>query len=122
MPIVDIHVVMPDGDRSSSGKAQALATKLGALLQASPGRVWVRMHALAAVDYAENAVEVGDDELPVFVTVLHAHPPQGEALAREAHAIAREVASVLGRAPGRVHIEYVPPGAGRIAFGGKLVT
>jgi hypothetical protein len=105
-----------------SGTARTLATTLGALLQAPPGRVWVRMHNLAAVDYAENNVKVGGHELPVFVTILHARPPQGGELAREALAIARAVAIVLDRDAERVHVEYAPAGAGRIAFGGKLVT
>jgi hypothetical protein len=122
MPILDVDLVVPDGAALPSGLARSLADRLGAVLQAPPGRVWVRLHALAATRYAENDVAVGADELPVFVTILHAHPPEGEARAREASAIASEVASVLGRNAERVHVEYAPAGAGRVAFGGKLVT
>lgn len=59
--------------------------------------------------------------LPVFVTVLHAHMPDGDALAAEAQAITLAVAACLACPPECVHVQYAPEAAGRQAFGGRLV-
>lgn len=121
MPIVDvISVSGPDGGRCDGG-AQAIADAIGRALGAEPGRVWVRLAVWPASDYAENDVVLADYEWPVFVTVLHASPPQGEARACEVATLTAAVAQCLRRPAERVHLEYAPPGAGRIAFGGRLV-
>ena len=117
MPIVDIHWVgvLP---ASADDLAGGLADAIGDALQQPPGRVWVRMHPVA--HYAENGVpRVGAP--PVFVTLLHARPPAGEALKAEVAAVTAAVAAASGRPPERVHLEYAAPGAGRVAFGGRLV-
>lgn len=113
---------MADGEAPAPGLAQTVADSLGQVFGAEPGRVWVRLERIDRGHYAENGCAVDDDELPVFVHVLHARLPVGEALAAEARSIAGEVAAVLKRSADRVHVEYAPPGAGRIAFGGRLVT
>jgi phenylpyruvate tautomerase PptA (4-oxalocrotonate tautomerase family) len=115
MPIVDIEVV---GD--AGAPAQTLADALGQAFGSAPGQTWVRLRYLDAGAYAENECAVGADERPVFVTVLHAHPPQGDALVVELRAVTHAVAQCLSRAPQRVHVQYAPPGAGRQAFGGVL--
>ncbi len=61
------------------------------------------------------------DEQPVFVTVLHAHPPQGDARAQEAAALTQAVARALARPPERVHVQYAAAAAGRQAFGGEML-
>lgn len=43
-------------------------------------------------------------------------------LVAEVLALTQAVAACLGRPPGQVHIQYAPPGSGRQAFGGTLVT
>jgi len=91
------------------------------VLSCAPGRVWVRLRYLDYKCYAENEVLLSVDALPVFVTVMHAHLPVGDALGVEALAIAHAVAQVVGRSAERVHVEYAPAGAGRQAFGGVLV-
>lgn len=121
MPILDIHIVISESEILPDDLATTLATALGNLLGAGPGRVWLRLHPLAARHYAENATPINPDQLPVFVTVLHATLPGSEVLAVQAQAIAHVVAQCVGRTHEWVHIEYAPAGAGRIAFGGKLV-
>ena len=79
------------------------------------------MTALPAGQYAENGATVEDNDLPVFVRVLHADWPEEGTRSKEAAALAASVASCLGRQVEHVHIEYAPPGRGRVAFGGRLV-
>ncbi len=123
MPILDIELVQLDGEPAPAASlTQALADAAGRVLGSAPGRTWVRVHALGASQYAENGVAVAPTGLPVFVTVLHAHPPQRETLVAEVLALTRAVAACLGRPPAQVHVQYAGPGAGRQAFGGTLVT
>ena len=100
--------------------AEALADVIGDALNLAPGRVWVRLQPLPADHYAENGGPL-QGALPVFVGIVHAHPPVGAALKAEVTALAQAVAGVCGRPAERVHLEYAPAGAGRIAFGGRLV-
>lgn len=121
MPIVDVRVVAgPDG-MPALPSARDLADALSTIFGAPPGRVWVRLAALPPAHYAENGVDAQDTPLPVFVTVLHARPPEGDARAAEAMAVATAVARVCGRTTALVHVEYAAPGHGRMAFGGHLV-
>ncbi len=113
---------MAAGETPAPGLAQSLADSLGEVFRAEPGRVWVRLERIDRGHYAENGCVVGDGELPVFVRVLHARLPGTGELAIEARSIAERVAAVLERPADRVHVEYAPPGAGRVAFGGRLVT
>lgn len=121
MPIVDVSVVMESGRVVQAEWARAIADALGYALQLPPGRLWVRLQTLPAGQYAENAAEVSTAELPVFVTILHARPPGGVSLEEEVQVITRVVAETLGRPASHVHLEYATPGAGRLAFGGRLV-
>ena len=121
MPIVDIEIVCVPAADSGAISARALADALGESFGTPPGRTWVRLHYLDSRAFAENAVEVSASELPVFVTVLHAHPPEGAARATEVIGVTNAVARCVARPPGQVHVQYSPPGAGRQAFGGKLV-
>ena len=122
MPIVDIEQVH-GGERAGTpaASAAALADALGAVFGSAPGRTWVRLRGLPAGDYAENDGPLDAGDLPVFVTVLLAHWPVGEALARQARQITEAVAGCLGIAAERVHVQYAPEAAGRQAFGGRLV-
>lgn len=119
MPIIDAQVVVTDGTRLPPGTAKALADSLAEVFTAPPGRVWVRLGLLPAGSYAEN----GDSPVvqPVFLRVLQADVPAPEALASQSRAIARAVGTCLGRLPEHVHVEYAPPGRGRVAFGGELL-
>ncbi len=121
MPIIDIRPVVASSHSVSAGMTQALAKAIADVLNAGPGRVWVRIAKISEEDYAENGAPIEGAELPVFVTVLHANWPIVSARAGEARALSGAVASCFGRAVERVHVEYAPPGRGRVAFGGKLV-
>ena len=121
MPIVDVLVVCKTPEQVRSVSAQALADSLGQVFGSAPGHTWVRTQTTAATGYAENGVRLADSELPAFVTVTHSHLPESEALAIEARAVTAAVAKCIGRTNELVHVQYAPPGAGRQAFGGKLV-
>ena len=121
MPIVDIELVCDSKAEFATASARALADAIGQVLGSEPGHTWVRLRFLASNAYAENQATVEGADLPAFVTVLHAHPPNGEALATEAMALTLAVAQCLARATDRVHVQYAPAAAGRQAFGGTLV-
>lgn len=120
MPIVDVEIV--GGAPAAPSSAQALADALGQAFGSAPGHAWVRVRLLDRLSYAENGVALGPSDWPVFVTVQHALLPEGAALQAELTAVTRAVAHSLGRAPERVHVQYAQPGAGRQAFGGRLVA
>lgn len=121
MPIVDIEIVSRSGFAFRRVSPQALADALGKVFAVPPGRTWVRLRMLEASRYAENESALGKDDLPAFVTILHAHPPEAAALGEELAAVTGVVARLLGRSPERVHVQYAPAAAGRQAFGGNLV-
>jgi phenylpyruvate tautomerase PptA (4-oxalocrotonate tautomerase family) len=118
MPIIDIEIVTDE--LLDTRLARALADALGAALHTPAGQAWVRLRRLPTDAYAENGVSASDD-LPAFVTVLRAQPPDGAALAAEVAAVTEVIAARLGRPRERVHVEYAPAAAGRMAFGGRLV-
>ena len=119
MPIVDALIVVESGGSVPEGAAKVLADALARVFASPPGRVWVRVEALPASRFAEN----GDTPhiRPVFLRVLHADSPAPAVLAIQAAEIARAVGGCLGCAPELVHIEYAPPGRGRVACGGNLL-
>jgi hypothetical protein len=122
MPILDMECVLPAGSAVASvGTAQRLADAAGRVFGSKPGRTWVRLRTLDAAAYAENDARLDADSLPVFVTVLHAHVPVGAALAAQVMALTQAVADALGVDAQRVHVQMAPAGAGRQAFGGRLV-
>ena len=121
MPIVEVRPVVSASRKLPSDAAQTLADSIARVLGAKTGRVWVRMTELQSGKYAENGATVEDDDLPIFVQILHADWPDEEARVKEAEELAEAVASSLMRPVEHVHVEYAPPGRGRVAFGGKLV-
>ena len=119
MPVLDVcwvGALPPDADVLT----QRLADVVGDALGVAPGRVWVRLAQLPAGHYAENGGHL-QGPLPLFVRVQHARPPAGPALQTEVAALTAALAAASGRSAERVHLEYAPSGAGRIAFGGRLV-
>jgi len=121
VPIFDIRFVASDSTTAQSPSAQELADALGKALGSQPGQTWVLLHAHPAALYAENEVRLTEADYPVFVTVLLAHPPDARARLEQVRAITAAVASCMVRPEERIHVEYAPSGAGRLAFGGKLV-
>jgi hypothetical protein len=121
MPLVEVEIVGEDESMRGRVSAHALADALGQVLGSPAGRTWLRLRRLDSADYAENGVAGGESGGPVFVTVQHAQLPTGAALVAEVAAVTQVVALCVGRAPDRVHVNYATPGAGRLAFGGRLV-
>jgi phenylpyruvate tautomerase PptA (4-oxalocrotonate tautomerase family) len=120
MPILEVELVQSLRGDVPAGAVQILAERVGELLGAQPGHTWVKLRRLARADYAESGGPVPDELAPVFVTVLEAAPPAGEALAARTTALARTIGEVLERSASEVHVLYLPPALGRIAFGGRL--
>lgn len=114
MPIIDVEIV---GAHDPRPDPAALARALAAATGSAPRGTWLRLRRLPEDDYGEG--EPGHP-LPVFVTVLRAQLPAESELESEAAEIARSVAKACGRAAENVHVLYLPPAAGRIAFGGTL--
>ena len=121
MPLVALQLVLPPGSTPPRGLTQTVADALGKVLDCGPGQVWVRVGSISSTEYAENLVVVGESELPVFVTLLHAELPPSEFRAAEALRVCEAIARCVGRQVERVHLEYAPLGRGRLAFGGKLL-
>jgi phenylpyruvate tautomerase PptA (4-oxalocrotonate tautomerase family) len=122
MPIIDVELVFASKREAPLVSASALASALGAVFGSPPGRTWVRVRSLPSSSYAENECEVSPEQLPVFVTVLQAHGPAGDALAKQVREVTQAVASCLSLPPQQVHVQYAPEAAGRQAFGGNLVS
>ena len=121
MPIVDVELVSESEAEFSAISAEMLANALGVALGSQPGHTWVRLRYLNNTCYAENLAARSQVELPVFVTVLLAHPPVQLALAEQVAAVTQAVANAVGRCREVVHVQYAPAAAGRQAFGGELV-
>ena len=121
MPIVDVEVVCASDAEFAGISAHRIADALGAVFGSPRGRTWIRLRALLVSAYAENDSDVSGGALPVFVTVLHAHPPERDALSAEVRSVTEAIATCVGRPAERVHVRYEPAAAGRQAFGGNLV-
>jgi hypothetical protein len=121
MPIVDVEVVAVPRTGLAPDLAQRLADALGAALDTPSGTTWIRLRLLASDGYAENGALIEAAALPVFVTVLRRQLPDVAQRATECALLARTVGDIVGRPADRVHVEYAPAAAGRVAFGGKLV-
>lgn len=122
MPLFDVDLVLATGEQEPPATAADLAHALGRALHAAPGRTWVRVRTLDAAHYAEDGPADADAAPPVFVTLMLAHWPDGDALALTVRAVTDAVAACCGRPAERVHVQLAPPGAGRQAFGGTLVA
>ena len=121
MPIVTVELVGELDHAPERNLAQVLADAIGLALASPPGQTWVRLRRLARHDYAENESIVNPDQLPVFVTIVKRQLPSPPELGAEVSALTVAVAKAVGRPAACVHVAYEPAGAGRLAFGGKLV-
>jgi phenylpyruvate tautomerase PptA (4-oxalocrotonate tautomerase family) len=113
--LIEIEMI---GDEPAAGLSEALAQALGKALESPAGSTWVRLRYLPVDRYGEDG-EGWETLRPVFVTVITSRPLPDPA--QSVRALAAAVASVTGRPAENVHIVLEPPGAGRVAFGGKLV-
>ena len=121
MPILDVEVVLGPGESLRPELARELADGVAEVFSAPPGTTWVKLRAVPAEHYAENETAHPNDARPVFVSVLRAKlSPLNERL-QEAPRLSEAVARICRRSPENVHILYLPEGAGRVAFGGRIV-
>lgn len=121
MPIVKLEIVKVSGWSRPRDLARKVADAVAEVLHAAPQSVWVRISTVAAGDYSEN-LGVPVDAGPIFVSILEAAPPEGEALILEVAALTGAIAEACRRKTDDIHIIYEPPGRGRVAFGGNLVS
>jgi len=63
----------------------------------------------------------GDGVYPVFVSVLKAKISSTDSLEVEVAKLTAVIAQICNRPEENVHIIYLPQGAGRVAFGGKVL-
>lgn len=113
MPILEIELVASD-------LVPGLPAGLTQVFGAARGTVWVKLWLIPPEHYAEDHGKPEGD-YPVFVTVLKSRVPEGKALEDEISRLTQAIAIILNRPETNVHIFYQPDGAGRVAFGGKLV-
>jgi phenylpyruvate tautomerase PptA (4-oxalocrotonate tautomerase family) len=91
------------------------------VLGSPPRGTWVAIDLVPAARYAEDGgAEAG--VAPVFVRVLMRDGPPREGLADQVAALTRAIATCCARPADQVHILYEPAAAGRLAFGGRLVS
>ena len=121
MPILDVEIVLEPGEALRPGLAGELADRAGEVFGAAPGTTWVKLRAIAAEHYAENETGRPTDIYPVFVSVLKAKLPPLDERRHEVMRLTEAMARACRRPPESVHIQYLPEGAGRMAFGGTLV-
>ena len=121
MPILDIEAVLFDHETIHSNWAKEIADAAGKIFEAPPGRTWVRIRGLPRSHYAENGTGNTLELCPVFVSVLKAQLPEVGHLRVEVEKLTAAIARIIGHPVENVHVLYLPPGAGRISFGGKLV-
>jgi phenylpyruvate tautomerase PptA (4-oxalocrotonate tautomerase family) len=122
VPILDVEVVVRSEESLSPDLAARLADACGEIFGSAPGDTWVKVHAILRMRYAENGGNLPGDFYPVFVKVLKAKLPSPAAMQTEVAGLTSAVAQTCGRPQENVHIIYEPEGAGRVAFGGDIVS
>ena len=96
MPIVDVEIVLNDGQSLRASLAAELAEVIGSVFETPKGRTWVRLRSLPRSDYSENG-GTPDYAQPVFVTILKSQRPQGETLQREVRLLTNAIAAIVDR-------------------------
>lgn len=121
MPILTVEIVLRPNEVVSPTLAADCAESAAAVFDSPLGHCWVRLRLTPTEHCAENGGGPPPGVYPVFVTVLHIHLPEGEALAEEARRLAVALAGPCDRPSENVQILYLPEGAGRMAIGGRLM-
>lgn len=121
MPIVDIEIILKPNEMLRDDLASETADALGKIFDSPPGTTWVKLHALTAVRYAENG-ETQKSIFPIFVKIIRSRMAGPDEIQNEVTMITSELARICERPPENVQIIFEPNGAGRVAFGGKLVN
>lgn len=120
MPILNIEIVTRPAEHFSANLALELADRTGEIFDSAPGHTWVTVRFIARENYAENN-SPADDIFPIFVSILKAKLTPPDSLQAEAARLTAVIAQLCNRPQENVHIIYLPEGAGRVAFGGRLL-
>lgn len=120
MPILNVEIVIRPAEYFPTNLARELADHTGEIFDSGPGHTWVTVHYISREYYAENLSSAGDI-LPVFVSILKAKLSSPDSLQAEVAKLTAIIAQICDRPQENVHIIYLPEGAGRVAFGGKLL-
>jgi phenylpyruvate tautomerase PptA (4-oxalocrotonate tautomerase family) len=121
VPILDVEIVLRPGEAIRRGLAAELADRAAEVFGGAPQTTWVKVTGLTTDQYAENGPESLEDVQPVFVSVLKAKLPRPDEMQEEISRLVAAIAQVCRCPQERVHVLYLPEGAGRVAFGGKLL-
>ena len=116
MPILDIEII---GNEPPQNLAQRIADASGIILNSSSGQTWVKIRTVPEGQYAENNSQIRFS--PVFVSVLLRTLPEIAERERLAQKLSEMIAKEVNRSSENIHILFLPEGAGRIAFGGRLI-
>lgn len=119
--MLDVEIVIGPQEEIEAGLASTLADAAGLIFETPAYRTWVRIRPLAAEHYAENDGGPPAGIRPIFVSVLKARRPAGQAMSLEVQELTEAVARICSRPRESVHIFYEPDAVGRVAFGGELV-
>jgi phenylpyruvate tautomerase PptA (4-oxalocrotonate tautomerase family) len=122
MPILDIEIVIRPGETLDHKLAVELANRAGEIFAAPPGSTWVKLRTLSHENYAESGGNSPVDFFPVFVSVLTARLPVPDKMQIEVAKLTAAIARACDRPEENVHIVYLPEGAGRVSFGGKIIS
>ena len=122
MPILDVEIVLRPGESLNRGLAAELADRTGQVFGSPAGTTWVKVKAIPHEGYAENGGGPPENVHPVFVSVLIWKLPSPEAMQAEVAGLTEAVSRACGCSPEHVHIQYLPEGAGRVAFGGLVAA
>ena len=122
MPILDVEIVIRPGETLNHDLVTELANRAGDIFVAPSGSTWVKLRTLSHENYAENGGNSPIDFFPVFVSVLTARLPAADKMQIEVAKLTAAIAQACGRPEENVHIIYLPEGAGRVSFGGKLLS
>ena len=121
MPILDVEIVASDSTTNlPADLTQSLAEAAAQAFDAPTGTVWVKVQMIPSTQYAENG-GLPKGVYPIFVTVLKSRASSESELEEEIDRLTEKIAKVLERPKANIHILYQPDGAGRVAFGGRLV-
>lgn len=118
MPILDIEIVQKADEKLNPYLAQEIDDAAAEVFKRGPGCTWVKVRVVD--QYAENNSD--EPPHPVLVSILHSQIPEEGRLREEITELTQIIAEICQRPPENVHLIYLPPGQGRVAFGGRLVS
>jgi phenylpyruvate tautomerase PptA (4-oxalocrotonate tautomerase family) len=121
MPILTIEIVLRPGETLPSHLAADIADRAGEVFGSPPGRTWVKLRGIPVEHYAENG-GAAEGVYPVFVSVLKSRYLPPDEMQTEVTRLTTAIAQASARPVENVHLVYEPAGAGRVAFGGNLVS